>query len=470
MGYFEEGRCPINLYNCSHFFQSRLMQARVTFLFPAVWRVLAFYYQDKLVDEYFVSEDTCEASPTTGLPENLTPINSRDQLKIQKLAILELRLVCRAWRDGIDHYYQHLPEEMLTAADRLPSRQNLKFSQGLGMTSREYHYKFLRHHIKSHGSSGRSPFVGRSVSITVMGYHHVMAFEGEVLPIWVILKKYGHHVWYCTLHFQKPCATSVVQLSKMLSYLPNLRSLRIIYGTGGNVDEADQAILNFPKLAHLRLLDVFCVPTGIFRGLVKKAGHLRVVQTAGLNRPEIGKDLLESTEMAMLEEIALKSLTSEGFKNLRGIEGNWPLCKLFLRLKGKPKVDCGQVFRFLKSKWGHTLTQLDLSLVRENFQEGQIPVLELAKLKRLKLVLTNVPSVDFITPLHKSLEDLEIEANFTADWTSYPESRARSHVHILDQLVKGGDLRKLFGKLKKLSVKMKTRKDELKFLHWTRSR
>lgn len=373
-------------------------------------------------------------------------------------AILNLRLVCKDWRVGIDKFYENRDSLFAPAQSVTPGKleMDLDFDDErhhdfevyevgtwayylFDASKRQDQYniaKFLKHFNESHRPD-LNPFVGREVTFE-MGWvdedfsdADFSRFTSEMTKL---LTKYGTHIWFCNFSkFQCLDYSSVVEnvavFIQWLTLMPNLKVLRI--GMGLRNDELDDSesleiktnleTRGVHVLPQLEFVSFDYVPEFFITDLLEKNSHINKLELhfgdkVDLNRVPLPNLVHFSYSAASLEEYELL----ETFGNL------WPLQTLHIDVADDfPYTPRQRIFKFIET-WQNTLTDVAVYLPKAVLEEDKKSVimendlrLNLPKATRCRLELPSISTIDFILPM-KSLKLLEIRMNVDREWESVP--------------------------------------------------
>lgn len=413
--------------------------------------------------------------------------------------ILRLRLICKDWRSGIDHFYEtcyplfnmaHSVAQAQVDTDLdffEESQLNLEFhlQPGEWMDCDFYPRprcrkrslkKFLRHFEATHGPES-NPFVGRHV-IFQMGYlRGVPLTEGEfsefASQITELLEMYGRHIWFCNFECFTPFCSVVdyfIKFTNWITLLPNLKVLRM--GLNVSNKSVQVAELNqikcyldenrLPKMENLQLISFDRAPE-FFTGTVLKANtHVRILEFNDGDKID-----LNEIDLPNLRHLSFVANSLDDYQLLVNCKQIWNLETLYLdSVENFPYIPWEQFFSLFE-KWQDSLTDVMMRLPKATQDEEKFALIEnnnvrlnLPNVKRFRVEIPNISSIDFIMPM-KSLEVLEVAVDILTEWDITP-MRLRSQLeesslveftaYCADTDFYNYNVWKLFPKLKRIHV------------------
>lgn len=425
LGEIKDNQTLENLCIASLSFREMLSAERVHFLFPKVLGLLALDYLDAgtLIEPSAGPEE-----------EEMQPRTSS--------TILTLRKVCKSWMAGVDSFleYQSGFEQEKTLQIKMDHQYAFSSGDATVVPS------FIRHFQSSHSVMARSrnPFLGRAISLNVMGGNMKL-----------LLETYGHHVHYLNLTISSSCTTqlSYKLLRQVLDNVPNLKLLQLNWAQGLRTEygvpkleksiEADP----LPNLEHLQGLRLIDVPGILNHHLLRQNSHILYLEVL----PPIGLLALSSLQ---LPNLTCLKLTISSLFELENLPESIPSTPKLTALQidagfsvgdgdgdyGDTSVQSlGRCFQKVNN-WplGHSLTEVTVLLpevvpypTRNTIlREGADLRLELANVEIFTVFLGCPCPLDFLLPMKDSLKELCVEIG----WWSTGEKRLTDRKKMEDSI------------------------------------
>lgn len=511
------------------------MDRRVIYLFPKVVEILAPRYAQsleevyrenakKVIDEVVMMDVSLDDDDDEGAGDGaggtlIDAWNDGDDEElgpdwyypIRMTGILTMRLVCSAWNEAIQTFYQGpLTSNYKMDHDLDPgihgqwSRTDYCTNHVFNFTVPHLPNKFIQHFEQSHfigcdDAPKKNPFLGRAVTFK--------QFQLELYPVansfiffqgmFRILTKYGSELWYCTIDLLDKMPTSAdfyFQLRKWLQLMPNLKVLNIVYQMQRlmvQVDPdspvairlvVDQPISQdlvqlesevtrnpLPKLMYLEMLQVKDLPTSVFNQLMLRNCHI--------SRLEICSGEEEIHEIHGIFTLPLPGLSQLSFpifkpSVLGKLEENgfsWKLEKVYV-LCCHEFFQWSRLMQLLTRNWSSTLTNLVVQLPfpktaaqkMECLEESYTYRLGLPQLQRLKIIVGVPCSLDFILPTRETLKFVHVVAKYdsvskmTSTTAEYQAVREKQIVKFLgfEGKMMTSNIWALFRKLKLIKMEL----------------
>lgn len=418
----KESKDVIAVSNASLHFRRLLPEKRLLAQFPAVLEQLV-----KHASRHQVGDD-------------------EDTLELQD--ILNLRSVCKTWKDGID---EGLPKNNLLSVRPepekilrpIPDRYDFCITEdGFADADAE---QFLRHFARSHQPQRANPFCTRSVTVTIRRELDWPGDEGWLMgafnAVRDMLTCYGTHIWNLKLDTARSLSfEDFHRLHELVQLTPNLKSLACRVGNSRFWSEEQEALISFPKLENLAEVHFSGAPASLLGSLMQSSNSLTRL-TLGFNTCAA----LVTNALPNLKELEVKCHSHEEFLALDVPQVKFPLEKLSVIFSDDESKTNGEIIRMLNRKWSNSLSDLSICFLGPFYTDEigflrqapkRLPKLRLPHLERLTLEFYRYYSWGFITPVKNTLKFLQLQYNTGMVPTIYSERCQAAYYFCLDKWMK----------------------------------
>lgn len=458
-----------SLINSSLFFRNLLMQQRTSFLFEKVFPIMtATIWKKKGIEEFAVSD------------------------------VLNCRVVCKSWNAAVDKLvpqeFEHFGErqngnklvaisEIFTDIQREHEFSNgvLADNDGIDNRSKSSVQTFLRHFERTHtGNSDneRNPWIWSkhlSLNIFAEDNEEVEDYHGVLQGITTMLSKYGCHLQALSIvvesndFFRNPTL-----LQKWLRKTPNLETLNFVnesavpYAQNFNHDEMNDRNSRFPKLRHLREVDISNLPVPFFQKFIRQNTHIHSLFL--VSKDEIEYDIYQYV-LPNLQNLHLNGCQPNKFVKKFG--SSKFQCQIeSLELCFDEPVSLAALFKVIQFKCADTLVSLILvfdipSETNSFWQDCKICRLDLPKLRKITLDFNRSPvCFDFLLPMRLNLEEISASYGYEVPITqnlTYTIGTIIQFVGFEDRMLES-NIWTIFKKLDKFEVMQSKESEPQKFM------
>ncbi|CAL8129020.1 unnamed protein product [Orchesella dallaii] len=355
------------------------------------------------------AEETALVLETNLFSQAFPIIIKNTQIDIREF--LSWRLVCKQWRNTIDHFLENLEYDG-DLRMKLISIQKLQNF----LAEMEFH--------------PGNPFIGRRVFF--YSYQRPKEQEDEywstALQLFSIK---GEHIRCMTLCTDSTPLQFAQLIRAILSYLPNLKEIFFYYWHPDPTyltrsQEEVYSELNsyidsnpFPPLTSFQM---FHFHTMIFPKPIQDA----IISAYGPQLKTLGVRQWDQSYMPMLTNLEDFFLTVNDNSELESLLRSESPLETFMLILNMVEVDVALLFQVLET-FGETLTSLELYFLAEASSSSSAEILNLPKLKKLEIRNTAFLSLNFLKSLGSSLKKLNLKSE---------EMTPETSVDVEDEIVK----------------------------------
>ncbi|ODN06610.1 hypothetical protein Ocin01_00070 [Orchesella cincta] len=355
--------------------------------------------------------------------------------------VLIMRLVCKAWKFGVDNDIQN---------DR--NHTNIGFDSSLVKNDAELFrlrpspptygvYKFssffngdLDNWFSSGFDPDTNPFISRFVSYDDRIYpcysidgRRVEDFQRNFTTL---LNQYGSHIWHAILNihvWEEDIPYNQKRAYKLvkgyLDLMPNLRTLQVMFSIDVSIDITHSALRQpdrdvnkllerkpLPKLVHLTTLTMKDVPAPLESGLLMKNQHVQKLSFQStppvLTIAAALPDFINTLQMENLDEWQTSINCEDDLVTLQTLP--WSVNSLRIHFENLTLDSCFQSVS--AARLSSTLKHLIVvPLEKEDVVIGRTGKLGVPHLKTLEMIVpANLKNIDFLTPNCTTLVNLQL--------------------------------------------------------------
>lgn len=384
-----------NLINSSQYFRNLLSDKRVLILCRPVFQVLFPNLVQIDKENVFKSFQKCKDE------EHFKPF------------ILSSRIICKTWKLNID----------LMALKWVGHNGVLKFdnlvdyliNSNYAFSEPQKTERFLLKFDRTHLSSNTNPFIGRSISMSLVpkSEEHLEFFP----EISTLFNNYGEHVQKCDLSILNSLSSR--QASKVVEWLwamPNLKRFHFLCDRYSNFTN----VRDLPKWKYLNEVILQSVPHAFVKQLFKKNIHITCLNIYGfLNSREESNCLNKLVYLKNLQVLTVDINYPSKFEWLKYVNSTLKTISIFNKFGENKYMRWSQVFENISDKCLNILETLMVELPVARTSDEQIDIMEdslkyriiVPNLKKLEVGIKDLASLDFLLGITDSLEELFIRRN-----------------------------------------------------------